>query len=196
MALPPTSPTKEGSTTMVHEHTPPMDHRRSPMRLLITATAVAGAVLLPAGAASARGGGWAPWQAPTGITGYCGDTLVHVTFPTNKEFVRELPLTAGTTDIQEFTGTLLVRYTTDAGATVLVNAGGPGVVITYANGDAETRSRGHYNFGVTPEQAAELGVPQVFTTTGFIDYIAHADGTMTPITIPHDVIDECAALGL
>jgi hypothetical protein len=181
---------------MSQRHTPPTSRHRNATRLLIATATVAVAVLLPAGAASARGGGWEPWQAPTGITGYCGNTLVHVTFPTNKEFVRELPLQPGTTDIQEFTGMLYVRYTTDAGASVLVNAGGPGVVTTYANGDVETRSRGHYNFGLTPEQAAELGVPQVFTTTGLLDYITHTDGTLTPIRIPHDVTDECAALGL
>ena len=179
---------------MSHNSTRTNHHRR--MRMLTTAAAAAAVVLLPVGAASARGGGWVPWEAPTGITGYCGDTPVHVTFPVNKEYVRELPLQPGTTLIQEFTGTLFVRYTTDAGASVLVNAGGPGMTITYANKDVETRSRGHYNFGVTPEQAAQLGVPQVFTTTGLIDYITHDDGTMTPIRIPTNVVDECAALGL
>lgn len=137
-----------------------------------------------------------PWQAPTGITSFCGDTPVHVTFPVNQEYQRALPLTPGTTDIEEFTGLLRVWYTTDSGASVLVNAGGPGVTTTYANGDVEVSSRGHYNFGVTPEQAAQLGVPEVFTTTGLIDYVIHPDGSMTPIRIPHDVIDVCADLGL
>lgn len=165
-------------------------------RGLILAGAVASFFLVPEGAASARGGGWVPWQAPEGITSFCGDTALHVTFPVNQEYQRQLPLRPGTTDIEEFTGLLRVRYTTDSGRSVLVNAGGPGVTTTYVNGDQEIRSRGHYNFGVTPEQAAQLGVPEVFTTTGLIDYIAHRDGSMTPIRIPHDVIDVCADLGL
>jgi hypothetical protein len=181
---------------MLHDHEPRTNHHRTAPRLLTTAAAVTAAVLLPVGAASARGGGWVPWQAPTGIVSYCGDTPVHVTFPTNKEFVRDLPLQPGTTSIQEFTGIIFVRYTTDSGATVLQNAGGPGTSITYTNGDIETRSRGHYNFGITPEQAAELGVPQIFTTTGPIDYLTHPDGSMTPVRIPNHVIDVCAALGL
>lgn len=157
---------------------------------------VGAALLVPADAASARGGGWVPWQAPTGVVSFCGDTPVQVTFPVNREFVRELPRQPGTTDIQEFTGALFVRYTTDSGASVLVNASGPGVTTTYANGDLEIRSRGHYNFGVTPEQAAQLGVPQIFTTSGLIDYLIHPDGSMTPIQIPQELTDECAALGL
>jgi hypothetical protein len=165
-------------------------------RLLLAAAAVAGVVLVPAGAASARGGGWVRWQAPTGVVGFCGETPVQVTFPVNREFVRELPLQPGTTDIQEFTGALFVRYTTDSGASVLVNASGPGVTTMYANGDLEIRSRGHYNFGVTPEQAAQLGVPQIFTTSGLIDYVIHPDGSMTPIQVPQELTDECAALGL
>jgi len=176
----------------------PRPRHRTPrlLRPVLAAATVAGALLLPAGSASARGGGWEQWQAPTGVVGFCGDTPVHVTFPVNKEFVRELPLQPGTTDIQEFTGDLFVRYTTDSGASVLVNASGPGVTTLYTNGDVEVRSRGHYNVGFTPEQAAQLGVPQIFTTSGIIDFLIHPDGSMTPIRIPQDVTDECAALGL
>ena len=173
---------------------------RSPVqllaRLLLAAAALTGLRLLPASAASARGGGWVPWQAPTGVTGTCGDTPVNVTFPVNREYLRELPLEPGTKDIQEFTGALFVRFTTDSGASVLVNASGPGVVTTYSNDDQEIRSRGHFNVALTAEQAAQLGVPEIFTTSGPIDFIAHPDGSMTPIRIPNEVSDVCASLGL
>ena len=185
---------EKGPAMPAHITTPTRHHLR---RVVGAVIAVAAAVLATGGAASARSANWILWQPPTDVTVSCGNTPVHLTWPNNKEFVRELPLQPGTTDIQQFTGTLYVRFTTDAGVSILVNAGGPGLAITYTNGDVETRSYGHYVFAVAPEQAAALGVPPVFSTTGLIDFIYHpADNTMTPIKIPHDVIDVCAAMGL
>jgi hypothetical protein len=152
-------------------------------------------MLLTSSGASARSSDWTLWQPPTGIVAMCGATPVNLDWPSNKEYVRELPLTPGTTEIQQFTGSLTVRYAT-ATKTVTYNIGGPGTVTTLANGDQVVRSEGHYNFGVTPEQAAELGVPQIFNTVGLLEIVIHADGTMTPIRIPSNVTDVCADLGL
>lgn len=168
---------------------------RTVLRSLLVAGLAVGALLLPSTAASARSSDWTLWQPPTGIVVACGNSPVNLDWPYNKEYVRELPLTPGTTDIQQFTGSLSVRYSTPS-KTVTYNAGGPGTVTTYANGDQLVRSEGHYSFGVTPEQAVQLGVPQIFNTVGLIEFDIHPDGTMTPIRIPSNVTDVCADLGL
>ncbi|NYG07140.1 hypothetical protein BJ986_001627 [Phycicoccus badiiscoriae] len=155
----------------------------------------AGAVLLTTSTASARGSDWHLWQPPVGAVVACGDTPVNLSFPYNKEYQRSLPPSAGTTDIQQFTGSLSVQFSTSA-KTVKYNAGGPGTVTTYTNGDVLTRSEGHYNFAVSPQQAAQLGVPQIFGTVGLIEFITHPDGSMSPIRIPRNVISVCADLGL
>ncbi|MFC8500783.1 hypothetical protein ACFUC1_00385 [Pedococcus sp. NPDC057267] len=152
-------------------------------------------LLLPATAASARGSGWTPWQPPVGIVVACGSTPVDLSFPYSKEYVRELPLRPGTVDIQQFTGSLTIQFST-ADRSVRLNTGGPGLTITYANGDVETRSSGHYSFAVSPDQAAQLGLPQIFGTTGLIDFVTHPDGSMTPVRIPSTATDVCAELGL
>ena len=169
--------------------------RYGPLRLLLVVAVALGAMLLTSSGASARSSDWTLWQPPTGIVAMCGATPVSLDWPYNKEYVRELPLTPGATDVHQFTGSLTVRYATTA-KTVTYNIGGPGTVTTLANGDQVVRSEGHYDFGVTPEQAAELGVPQIFNTVGLLEFVIHADGTMTPIRIPSNVTDVCADLGL
>ena len=168
---------------------------RPSVRLLCVAVAGSSALLLPAGAASARGQGWTPWQPPVGVVVACGTTPVDLSFPYSKEYVRELPLQPGTVDIQQFTGSLTVEFSA-GDRSVRLNTGGPGLTITYADGDVETRSSGHYSFAVSPEQAAQLGLPQIFGTTGLIDFVTHPDGTMTPVRIPSKATDVCAELGL
>jgi hypothetical protein len=178
-------------------HPTPVRPRRThtALRWLLTTAFACGVVLLPTTAASARSSNWTLWQPPTDVVVACGNTPVSIDWPYNKEYVRELPLTPGTKDIQQFTGSLTVRFRT-ADQAVSYNAGGPGTVTTYANGDQLVRSEGHYDFGVTPEQAAELGVPQIFNSVGLIEFVIHTDGTMTPIRIPHHVTNVCADLGL
>jgi hypothetical protein len=163
--------------------------------LLAAATAATALLLIPTGGASARSSDWTLWQPPTGIVATCGNTPVALDWPYNKEYVRELPLTPGTTEIQQFTGSLTARYRAPM-KTVTYNIGGPGTVTTYENGDQLVRSEGHYDFGVSPEQAEQLGVPQIFNTVGLIEFVIHTDGTMTPLRIPSNITDVCADLGL
>lgn len=168
---------------------------RRAVRVWCAALAASALLLLPAGAASARGQGWTPWQPPVGVVVACGTTPVDLSFPYSKEYVRELPLQPGTVDIQQFTGSLTVQFSA-GDRSVRLNTGGPGLTITYADGDVETRSSGHYSFAVSPEQAAQLGVPQIFGTTGLIDFVTHPDGTMTAVRILSKATDVCAELGL
>ena len=126
---------------------------------LVVVALAAGAVVLPTHTASARSSAWTLWQPPVGAVVACGDTPVNLDFPYNKEYQRDLPVSGGTVAIQQFTGSLTVQFSTPE-KTVQYNAGGPGTVTTYDNGDTLVRSEGHYNFAVSPEQAAQLGVPQ------------------------------------
>src|SRR5690349_3098989 len=60
-------------------------------RMLAVVAGLAAAIVVPAGAASARGDGWVPYMYPDQVEGSCGSTVVHVTFPDVKEFQRFLP---------------------------------------------------------------------------------------------------------
>lgn len=172
-------------------------------RLALLAAVAASALLIPAGAASARGAG-AGWQPVTGLpdgaTVQCGSHDVILNFPENREFVRTIAGDGVTVDhTDQYTGSLTVRYTVPGGKAITLSAGGPGTVTYYLNGDVETRSEGWYNFGYPdPVHQAELGVPEIFSTTGLIDYITHDDPaqTITPIRVPSHIIDVCAELGL
>ena len=170
--------------------------RRAALVIVSAVTAVA----LPATAASARGDGWQPVTGlPDGATVHCGATPVTLTIPENKEYVRTLDGDSpGIDHVDQFTGSLHVRFTTGSGQSVTLSAGGPGLTIYYGtNGDVETHSEGWYNFAFdTVRQAQELGVPQIFSTTGLIDYITHRDGSITPVKVPNHVVDICAELGL
>lgn len=170
--------------------------RARAVRTALLGVAATTAVLVPAGAASARGGGWYLTSPPAQLTGACGATAVHLTFPVNREYERDTTLADGTV-MQEFTGYLGAHFVADTGAVADQNISGPGTVYVHPNGDVRFLSRGHFNYMVSEQQAAQLGVPQIFTTTGGpIDFTQHADGTMTPVTIPHHVINVCALLGL
>lgn len=178
----------------------PMGWRHSVVsRFLLTSVVAASALVIPARGASADAADWTPWTPytyPSMIDAACGATTVHVTFPMNKEQQRTETLPDGTT-VQQITGTLRTHFATDAGAAVTLNQSGPGLVMTYPNGDVETRSMGQYGNGLSPEQAAELGVPQMFASTGLIDFITHPlDGSITPIRVPDHVDSVCAMLGL
>ena len=142
----------------------------------------------------ARGDGWQLISLPPSVDAACGSTTVHVSWPVNQEYVRNLPQPDGTV-IQQFTGFLVVNFRTDAGSSVTVNTSGPARSTIFLNGDYEVHSLGLNTGAWTPEQAAEVGMPQVWTSSGLIDFVAHPDGSVTPIVIPHDVTNVCAELG-
>jgi hypothetical protein len=168
--------------------------RRSPFALATSIVAAATVSLLVSPTAAwARGDGWEPLEvAPFDAPG-CGTTL-HISFPVNREYVRQSPGPDGTIILQ-FTGSLFVTFTTDAGESITVNASGPGMDVVYPNGDFEVHAEGWNVQGpLTPEQAADLGTPELFASTGLLDFTFNSDGSATPISIPNHVIDLCAEL--
>jgi hypothetical protein len=142
----------------------------------------------------ARGDGWQLIALPPSVDAACGSTTVHVSWPVNQEYVRNLPQADGTV-IQQVTGFLVVNFRTDAGGSVTVNTSGPARSIIFPNGDFEARSLGLTTGAWTPAQALEVGMPQVFASSGLIDFVIHPDNTVTPVVIPHNVTNVCAELG-
>ena len=175
--------------------------RHSARRAAVVVLATTVVVAAPAAAASARGtgSGWQPVTGlPDGVTVYCGTAPVTLEFPLNREYTRTLDGDSPAVDhVDEFTGSLTVRYTTASGRSVTLSAGGPGRTIYWTNGDVETHSEGWYNYAFPdPAQASALGLPQIVSTTGLIDYVTHPDQTVTPVHIPQHVVDVCGELGL
>jgi len=165
-------------------------------KLLGSGMAVAvGLLVVTATNASARGDGWQLVQLPTNAVAACGSTTVHISWPVNQEYVRNLLQPDGTV-IQQFNGYLVVNFATDAGGSVTLNTSGPARSIIFSNnGDYEVHGMGLNTGSWTPEQAATVGMPQVWASSGLIDFVFHPDQSVTPVVIPHNVTDICVELG-
>ncbi|TMK79345.1 MAG: hypothetical protein E6G47_08565 [Actinobacteria bacterium] len=156
----------------------------------------ASVVLLPASTAWARGDGWQPLPTPPSVDVFCGSTVVHLTFPVNKEYGIFTTEPDGTV-VLKVTGSLFLTFTTDAGASFSTNSSGPGELFFYTNGDFETIAQGLSTEAFSAEQAADLGLPSEITLLkGPLDFVLHPDGSATPIRIPSVVTDICAQLGV
>lgn len=128
----------------------------------------------------------------------CGSTL-HVEFPENKEFVKLIPQEDGTT-LFKVTGKFKMTVTDlVTGATLeLVDVSGPGRSLIYPNADFEFIASGLNVFFLTAEQSAATGLPNVFITSGTVDYLFRADGTVDVFdsgNIHSDICAELAELG-
>src|SRR5712692_3874377 len=154
-------------------------------------TVAAMLVAAQAGTALARGDGWQPLPPPPPLDIQCGTTPVHVTFPVDRQYVRYLPQHDGST-IQQISGFVAVNFATDAGASVTLNLSGPNKNVIYPNGDFELQGTGLQGGIWSPDQAASLGMPENWTSSGLIDVIIHPDGSVTGVRIPHNVTDICA----
>jgi hypothetical protein len=147
------------------------------------------ALLVPSSAAFARGGGWQPAEfAP--FDAACGETVVHVTFPVNREYVREIDQEDGTVVLQ-YTGYVEINYATDDGASLTVNSSGPTKLLIYPNGDIEFMVAGPVS-GPPPFE----GLPDLIWTFGRADIVFHEDGSYTVIKFPQRLVDICTELGL
>jgi hypothetical protein len=147
-------------------------------------------VLVPAGAAWARGGEWQKVNNPP-AEGACGSTTVHVTYPIDEEYYRLITLPDGTVE-QQITGRLVANFATDAGASLYLNSSGPGKLFFFTNGDVEYRGTGLFS---GPGFFVPSG-PEILWSAGLIDVLFHSDGSITYIRTPHHITDVCAALGL
>jgi hypothetical protein len=178
--------------------------RRKYLAVAGVATASLTVVVTSAGAASARSPQWTLWDAPpTPFDVACGSTPVHLTWPINKEFTRTQKTLPDGSSVTQFTGSVTVHLATDDGRSLTVSAGGPAQERDNLGGtlDYEVHSEGHYVWAITPDLAAELGVPQVFASEGLIDFVVHQSAlneitSITPVRVPTNVQDLCAELGI
>ncbi len=144
-------------------------------RVAIQAGLLATAMIavVPAGNALARGSGWE--FAPFGsYDAACGATVVHVSAAVNREYAR-LSTDADGNDVYKVTGSLTVRYATDAGKAVVVNSSGPGHLTLYSDGGQRVQAMGRNSFTFTEEQADALGVPQISVSSGPFDVTWNAE---------------------
>jgi hypothetical protein len=168
----------------------PRTTRRWVVKRFVVAVLALGIVLVPAGSAWARGGGWEKVNNQP-VDANCGSTTVHVTFPVDQEYTRTFTLPDGTVE-QDIIGRLITNFATDAGASVSYNTSGPAHLLTYENGDFEVRQYGALG---DPGFFLPPGGPDIFVASGFLDDILHPDGSITYLRTPHHITDVCAALG-
>jgi hypothetical protein len=165
-------------------------------RLLLIGVALLALAGVVAGTAmGGRGDHWTPAVAIPFDT-QCGTTTVHVTIPVNKEFQRVTTNPDGTLVIK-VTGQLRVGLATDAGNSLTVNASGPTSKEMFdpATGDLDFIAQGQNLFFLSADQSAATGLPEIFSTTGPVNVVFHADGTVQVNHINlNTVTDLCAAL--
>jgi hypothetical protein len=164
------------------------------MKRLIVVIGSAALLLIGAfaGTAWARGDGWEPLPASP-FDWQCGDTTVHIAYAMNKEYVKVTVLEDGT-QVLKVTGALKLDLTTDAGASLEVNASGPGNSLAFPDGDFDFIGQGLNFVALTPEQSAATGLPEIFSAAGPIDILFRADGTVEVNRVNHKVTDICAEL--
>src|SRR5256886_11266192 len=142
-------------------------------KLVGSGVAVAlGLLVMTATNASARGDGWQLVKLPSSANAACGSTTVHISWPVNQEYVRNLPQPDGTV-IQQFNGYLAVNFATDAGGSVAGNTAGPARNKHFLDGDYECHGQGVKTGSWAPDQATTHGKPHVWASAGLTELLAH-----------------------
>jgi hypothetical protein len=95
-----------------------------------------------------------------------------------QEYARFIPQDDGTILLQ-VTGSFRVTITDMATGNAVegINASGPLRSLIYPNDDFEFIAHGLNLFFFSDDQAAQLGLPAVFVSSGLVDYLFHSDGT-------------------
>jgi hypothetical protein len=160
--------------------------------LAATALAVTG-VLGTALQADARGDGWekVPDSEPY-VTQDCGTTLTF-TETVNKEWQRVTMDEDGTFHIQ-VSGAYKLTVTTEDGRSAMLNASGPGFHTALPDGTYIFNARGLNWFSLTPEEAAELGLPEDAILSGPITVRVNPDGSLTLVQAPSHIRTVCDLL--
>jgi hypothetical protein len=164
-------------------------------RLTLFVTVALLATLAPMGSASARGDGWTFLEASNFTVQACG-TRIRETVVANKEYAKFALDPAGVLHFVLVTGVFKVGVTNLAtGESRVVNASGTGHdAILYPNGDFLFTSSGPSLINLTPEQADETGLPQLFLNAGNMDLLFKADGSAELQSRTGHLTDLCAAL--
>jgi hypothetical protein len=164
-------------------------------RMIVLVIVALAATLLPASAASARGDGWEFLDQSDFTTTACGTEILQ-SIVANREYATFAVDADGVLHFVLVTGVLKVRVTNTAtGATVLVNASGTGHdALLYPNGDFLFTSSGPSLIVLTPEQAGQTGLPELFLNSGNMVLLFRADGSAEVQSRVGHLTDLCAVL--
>jgi hypothetical protein len=164
-------------------------------RMALTVAITMLATLAPMAAASARGDGWTFLEASNFTVQACG-TRIRETVVANKEYAKFALDAEGVLHFVVVTGVFKVRVTNLAtGDSRVVNASGTGHdALQYPNGDFLFTSSGPSLIALTPEQADETGLPELFLNSGNMDLLFNADGSAVLQSRTGHLTDLCAVL--
>jgi hypothetical protein len=156
-----------------------------------------GVVTASSAFAGGRGDGWQivsqpHLDLPGGV--FCAFP-VGVDFPVNREYMKELKASDGST-LTLFTGSLTGSFTNqDTGKTITVNLSGPYKVTAFPDHSATVAFRGLTGIIITQDQAKQLGLPPLSVISGATAVSVAPDGTFTSVSPRGAVlVDICAAL--
>jgi hypothetical protein len=164
-------------------------------RLILVVIVALACTLVTATTAFARGDGWEFLDQPDFTTTACG-TEIHEAVVANGEFAKFAVDADGVLHFVLVTGVFKMRVTNTAtGASVLVNASGTGHdALLHPNGDFLFTSAGPSLIVLTPEEAAETGLPELFLASGNMTILFRADGSAELQRRVGHLTDLCAVL--
>jgi hypothetical protein len=132
----------------------------------------------------------APLDLPAGFCSF----PTHYDVVADKEYGKFTTLADGTVVLHE-TGSFKVRATNvDSGASVLLNASGPGTITFPPDGTTHVAGNGHWLITNLAADAAPFGLPGVMLTSGVLHETLDASFTPTALSVTGHVTDVCAAL--
>jgi hypothetical protein len=160
------------------------------MRRLSLLAVVAALLFVPASTALARGDGWEPVPADDVEGQFCDGVNFFIDFTANKEYGRVVTL--GGQDVFQITGTLKATVTNlDSGESIDVEASGPG---TFPLDELRVIGEGNWIFFLMPGQGELLGLPDLFTTSGHIDFTIDENGVFQTFELKGTMTDLCELL--
>jgi hypothetical protein len=164
-------------------------------RLIVLVILALAQALLPATASFARGDGWEFLEQSDFTTTACGTEILE-SIVTNGEYAKFAVDADGVLHFILVTGVFKVLVTNTAtGASVLVNASGTGHdALLYPNGDFLFTSSGPSIIVLTPEQAAQTGLPELFLNAGNMVILFRADGSAELRSRVGHLTDLCVVL--
>jgi hypothetical protein len=164
-------------------------------RLVVVVIVALAATLFPAWVASARGDGWEFLDQSDFTTTACGTEILE-SIVANGEYAKFAVDADGVLHFVLVTGMFKLRVTNTAtGASVIVNASGTGHdALLYPNGDFLFTSAGPSIITLTPEQAAQTGLPELFVNAGNMTILFGADGSAVVQSRVGHLTDLCAVL--
>jgi len=164
-------------------------------RFAVPILIVVAAMLVLPGTASARGDGWQFIPSSSSVIKGCG-TTVAIDVLANKEYAKFASGPNGSTVVVVLNGVLKLRLTNEkTGTSFVVNASGTGHhAVLYANGDFLFQSSGPALITLSPDQADQTGLPEIFLNKGNMRLLFGADGSARPLSRTGRLVDLCARL--